>query len=77
MPKYWGKQIFTHGRFPEVGQKQKTERKEEERLNYGLLVALSSPWVDYVHGLGPVDPVRVVLNLERDDVEPPQPPTTL
>ena len=24
MPKYWGKQIFTHGRFPEVGQKQKT-----------------------------------------------------
>ena len=40
MPKYWGKQIFTHGRFPEVGQKQKTERKrrrekEEERLNDG------------------------------------------
>ena len=25
MPKYWGKQIFTHGRFPKVGQKQKTE----------------------------------------------------
>ena len=36
MPKYWGKQIFTHGRFPEVGQKQTTEReKEEERLNDG------------------------------------------
>ena len=34
MPKYWGKQIFTHGRFPEVGQKQKTKRKEE-RLNDG------------------------------------------
>ena len=31
MPKYWGKQIFTHGNFPEVGQKQKTERKR--RLN--------------------------------------------
>ena len=28
MPKYWGTQIFTHGRFPKVGQKQKTERKE-------------------------------------------------
>ena len=28
MPKYWGKQIFAHGRFPEVGQKQETERKE-------------------------------------------------
>ena len=23
MPKYWGKQIFTHGRFPEGGEKQK------------------------------------------------------
>ena len=30
MPKYWGKQIFTHGSFPEVGQKQKT-KKERER----------------------------------------------
>ena len=38
MPKYWGKQIFAHGRFPEVGQKQKTEKKrerEKERLNDG------------------------------------------
>ena len=37
MPKYWGKQIFTHGRFPEVGQKQKTEERErkKERLNEG------------------------------------------
>ena len=39
MPKYWGKQIFATGRFPEVGQKQKTERKErkrkKERLNDG------------------------------------------
>ena len=34
MPKYWGKQIFAHGRFPEVGQKQKTEKekkREKER----------------------------------------------
>ena len=37
MPKYWGKQIFTHGSFPEVGQKQKTERekRKKERLNDG------------------------------------------
>ena len=34
MPKYWGKQIFTLGSFPEVGQKQKTEKKEE-RLKIG------------------------------------------
>ena len=38
MPKYWGKHIFAHGRFPEVGEKQKTKRKREkkrERLNNG------------------------------------------
>ena len=26
MPKYWVKQIFTHGSFPKLGQKQKTEK---------------------------------------------------
>ena len=41
MPKYWVKNYFAHGRFPEVGQKQKTEKKKKkkkigkERLNYG------------------------------------------
>ena len=40
MPKYWVKNYFAHGSFPEVGQKQKTEKKrrrkkEEERLNDG------------------------------------------
>ena len=35
MPKYWGKQIFAHGSFPEVGQKQKTEKKKREILNDG------------------------------------------
>ena len=36
MPKYWGKQMFTHGRFPEVGQKQKTEKKKKrERAKVG------------------------------------------
>ena len=29
MPKYWGKQIFSLGSFPKVGQKQKTEREKE------------------------------------------------
>ena len=29
MPKYWVKNYFTHGRFPEVGQKQKTEKERE------------------------------------------------
>ena len=31
MTKYWGKQIFTNGRFPEAGQKQKTEKKKREK----------------------------------------------
>ena len=38
MPKYRVKNYFAHGRFPEVGKKQKTEKKEskkEERLNNG------------------------------------------
>ena len=41
MPKYWGKNYFAHGSFPERGQKQKTEKKKEkkerkrERLNDG------------------------------------------
>ena len=38
MPKYWGKIYFAHWSFPEAGQKQKTEKKEEtekEILNDG------------------------------------------
>ena len=31
MPKYWGKQMFTHGRFPEVGEKKKAEKKKKRR----------------------------------------------
>ena len=30
MPKYWGKQIFAHGSFPEVGKKQNTEKKRKK-----------------------------------------------
>ena len=30
MPKYWGKQIFTHGRFSEVGEKEKAEKKKKK-----------------------------------------------
>ena len=31
MPKYWGGNYFAHGRFPEVGQKQKTEEKKKKK----------------------------------------------
>ena len=35
MPKYWVKNYFAHGRFPEVGQKQKTEGKKERGAKVG------------------------------------------
>ena len=31
MPKYWVKNYFAHGRFPEVVQNQKTEEKKREK----------------------------------------------
>ena len=31
MPKYWGKNYFAHGSFPEVGQKQKTEKERRKK----------------------------------------------
>ena len=30
MPKYWVTNYFAHGRFPKVGQKQKTKKKIKE-----------------------------------------------
>ena len=43
MPKYWVKNYFAHGRFPEVGQKQKTEKeREKERLNDGNNITMTS-----------------------------------
>ena len=35
MPKYWVKNYFAHGRFPEVGQKQKMEGKKERGAKVG------------------------------------------
>ena len=37
MPKYWRNQIFSHGIFPEVGEKQKTgrENKKKKKANDG------------------------------------------
>ena len=62
MPKYWGKQIFSLGRFPEVGQKQKTEKKERKREeerpndgnNNGQLRIATPPWVVRAKLPGPI-----------------------
>ena len=59
MPKYWGKQIFAHGRFPEVGQKQKTEKRERKRErpkvgnNNGQLRIATPPRVAHAKPPGP------------------------
>ena len=39
MPKHWGKQIFSLGSFPEVGQQQKTERKKEKEGKWVIKMA--------------------------------------
>ena len=35
MPKYWVKNYFAHGSFPEVGQKQKTGKKKRRKKKVG------------------------------------------
>ena len=44
MPKYWGKNYFAHGSFPEVGQKQKTEKKRERKSESWLKQWPSYAW---------------------------------
>ena len=63
MPKCWGKQIFSLGRFLEVGHKQKTEKekKREERPKVG----------NYNGQLGIVTPPRVA------NAKPPGPIITI
>ena len=59
MPKYWGKQIFSLGSFPEVGQKQKTEKKERRKKTENLVITMASyalqtlPWVAHAKPVGP------------------------
>ena len=58
MPKYWGKQIFAHGRFQEVGQKQKKEREKRRRAklvnNNGQLCIATPPRVAHAKSPGPI-----------------------
>ena len=42
MPKYWVKNYFAHGRFPEVGQKQKTEKKKEREKERKLVMTMAT-----------------------------------
>ena len=65
MPKYWGKNYFAHRSFPEVGQKQKTEKKQRKRRErpndcntIGQLRIATPPWV--AHG----KPPRPISNID-------------
>ena len=41
MPKYWVKNYFAHGSFPEVGQKQKTERKKRGEKDWTMVITMA------------------------------------
>ena len=58
MPKYWCKKNFSLGRFPEVGQNLKTEKKERKRRakvgnNNGQLRIVRPPRLAYAKPPGP------------------------
>ena len=44
MPKYWGKQIFSHGSFSEVGEKQKAKGKKVGENNGQLRFVRHHGW---------------------------------
>ena len=56
MPKSGGKQNFSHGSFPDVGQKQKAEKEEEREKvgnNNGQLRIATPTRVAHPKPLGP------------------------
>ena len=55
MSKYWMKNYFTHGRFPKVGQKQKTEKKkkrEREKEERKLVITMAKLRMAHASRLG-------------------------
>ena len=70
MPKYWVKNYFAHGRFPEVGQKQKTEkeRKRERKRERKLVITMAKLCMAHAstHGArkspGPILTIRKILH---------------
>ena len=51
MPKYWGGNYFSRGSFPEVGQKQKTEKKKKKNTP-GTRVGPVKYWGKQIFSLG-------------------------
>ena len=73
VPKYWGKQIFSFGILPEVGQKQKTEKREQERPkvgnNNGQLRIATPPRVAPAKPPGPKEDLKLVIPMASSACE--------
>ena len=75
MPKYWVKNYFAHGRFPEVGQKQKTEKKKklkkERKKERKLMITMAKLRMAHAstHGAckppGPITMFTKVIQLKK------------
>ena len=67
MSKYWEKQILTLRRFPEVGQKKKTEKREKERemvITMASYTLQTPPRVAHSKPPGPI----MILSLLNNEV---------
>ena len=52
MPKYCVKNYFAHGSFPEVGQKQKTEKKKKKKKDRKLVITMAKLCMAHASRLG-------------------------
>ena len=63
MPKYWVKNYFTHGRFPEVGQKQKTEKKKKKEEERKLVITMAKLRMAHASTPGPIEKILHIANI--------------
>ena len=62
MPKYWVKNYFAHGSFPEVGQKQKTEKKKERKKDWTMVITMAKLRMAHASCLGQQNIATLGLN---------------
>ena len=67
MPKYWVKNYFAHGRFPEVGEKQKTEKREREKEEQKYVITMAKLRMAYASthdARNPPGPITKIVTFE-------------
>ena len=52
MPKYWVKNYFERGSFPEVDQKQKTEKNKKKRRERKMVITMAKLRMAHASRLG-------------------------